>query len=263
MTNYYNILGVSKTATADEIKQAYRRLASKEHPDKGGDTARFQEIQTAYDTLSDPNKRAQHDNPGININRGFRPQGPNAHEFDLDSVFKMFGARFTTGQPQQQMMTRMTLWIQLSDVATGGSRTVSIGTPHGNSVIDIEIPQGIADGDNVQYQGLAPGGGDLVITYRVHPSPKWQRDGLNVLTDHPIVIWDLILGSNTTVRDLLNKELSLVIPKNCQPGTVLRCQGKGLERKGHTTGDLMVRLQARLPETIPTELEEMIRKKFG
>ena len=260
MKNPYQTLGVNRDASADEIKRAYRKLASQHHPDKGGDTALFQEIQTAYDTLSDPQKRAAFDNPQPQGFHGFGPQGFGPGGFDFQNIFDVFGTRFQQGQQQRPQQARMTLWITLVDAATGGKRPVSIGSSHGSGLVEIEIPLGINDGDTVQYPRLAPGGLDLIVTFRIHPNPKYQRQGSNLHIEHPVSMWDLILGGTTTVRDILNTELNLVIPENTQPGTVLRCRGRGLPQRGGSPGDMMVHLQARLPENISAELREMIRK---
>ena len=172
MKDYYSILGVGRTAASDEIKRAYRKLASQHHPDKGGDTARFQEIEEAYRVLSDPQQRAQFDNPRSNFG-GFR-----FHEqpFDFNTIFNMFGTQFQHPQRQQRpAQARMSLWIQLSDVASGGKRTVSVGSSAGSQIVELDIPVGIDDGATVAYPGLAPGGIDLVVTFRIHPNPRWQR----------------------------------------------------------------------------------------
>ena len=260
MKNPYQTLGVNRDASADEIKRAYRKLASQHHPDKGGDTALFQEIQTAYDTLSDPHKRAAFDNPQPRGFEGFGPQGFGPGGFDFQTIFDVFGIKFQHGQQHRPQNARMTLWITLVDVATGGKRPVSIGSPQGTALVEIEIPLGINDGDTVAYPRLAPGGVDLIVTFRIHPNPKYQRQGPNLHIEHPVSMWDLILGGTTVVRDILNNELKLVIPENTQPGTVLRCRNRGLAQRGGGAGDMMVHVQARLPENISSELREMIRK---
>jgi curved DNA-binding protein len=260
MKNFYDILGVKSSATPDEIKRAYRRLASQHHPDKGGDVKKFQEIEEAYRTLSDPQKRQQYDNPQPDFgNFGFHshPGG-----FDFDTIFDIFGARF--GQQQRRpQQARMSLWIQLQDVASGGKRTVSVGTPTGTSTVEIEIPLGIDDGDTVQYPGLAPGGIDLIVTYRIHPNPRWHRQGINLTTDYTVNVWDLILGTESRLRDILGTEIAFTIPPNCQPGTILRLRGRGLRHRNGQQGDLMVKIQARLPETIDQELLDHIRVKHS
>ena len=254
MIDYYSTLGVSKTATQDEIKKAFRRLASQHHPDKGGDTAKFQEIQAAYDTLGDSAKRQQYDNPRPQFNNFGHASGP---QFDFDTIFNVFGTQFGHRQQRQQpAVSRANLTITLADVATGGKRTIGIG----QSTVEIEIPLGINDGDSIQYRGLGTQGSDLIITFRIAPSSTWQRQGSNLLTEHTINIWDLILGGETTVKDLLGNEITILVPKGTQPGARLRLRGRGLPgRVG--PGDIIVQIQAVIPKHIPKDLLDMIEQK--
>jgi DnaJ-class molecular chaperone len=252
MTNHYQTLGVDRNASPDEIKRAYRKLASQHHPDKGGNKTKFQEIQSAYDTLSNPQKRAMHDSP----------QNPfssmNGQGFDFDSIFNVFGTRFN--QPRQHQRAMMTLWITLPDVARGGPKTISVGTHQGTMTVEIEIPLGINDGDSVQYPGVGPGGMDLVITFRIHPNPRWERQGSNLIMDHPVDIWDLIIGTEITVQDILGATLSLTVPGRTQPGTVFRLRERGLTQRSGATGDLLVRVQARIPDNIPQPIIDAINQ---
>jgi len=256
MKNHYETLGVSRTANSDEIKRAYRKLAGRHHPDKGGDKTKFQEIQIAYGILGDDQKRAQYDNPVAQFG-GF---GRHDTPFDMDAIFNMFGARFQHGHQQQQRRAQMQLWITLEDVARGGARTISVGTQHGSQAVEIEIPLGINDGDSVQYSGIGPGGIDLIITYRIHPNPKWARQDQNLIMDHPVSVWDLILGCELTVKDILSNNLILTVVPNTQPGTVLRLRGRGLTDRHGATGDLLVRIQAQIPKEINPELLALIEK---
>ena len=255
MTDHYATLGVARTATQDEIKRAFRRLASQHHPDKGGDTAKFQEIQAAYDTLGDEAKRAEYNNP--------RPQFsgmPNGTNFNMNDIFStMFGQNFAQ-QHSRQGHVRMSLWVSLADIATGGKRTVTIGTQQGALGVEIEIPRGINDGDNVQYQGLGPGGSDLVVQYRVQPDPNWERQGSNLITNRKINVFDLILGADIRVRDLLGNELSMTVPSGTQPGTMLRLKGRGLPDRQGQQGDAFVRISTELPINIAPEIREAIQK---
>lgn len=256
MKDLYAILGVPRDATSDDIKRAYRRLAMQHHPDRGGDQNLFQEIQQAYEVLSDPNRRAQYDRPpqqNININWG--GQGFQ----DIFDVFRRQGFDFG-GQTQRRGHVRLDLWISLEDAARGGSRTVSIGTNAGVNAVNIEIPLAINDGDHVQYQGIAPGGQDLVVTYRIQPHGTWQRSGLDLSTTREVMIWDLILGGDITLVDIHGAELTARLPPMTQPGTRLRLRDRGMRTAQGQTGDLFLQIQARLPQTIPDQLIAAIRE---
>jgi curved DNA-binding protein len=250
--DYYQILGVGRSASEEEIKRAYRRLASQHHPDKGGDKERFQEIEEAYRVLSNAQSRSNYDNPRAQI----RQPGPG---FDFDEIFNMFGARFHVQRPQQQ--ARMVMWLHLSDLVYCQNKTVQINTPAGASTLDLEIPAGIEDQQQVCYQRLAPGNVDLVVQYRVHPDPVWQKSGSDILADTAVVIWDLIRGCDVKVRDPAGTELEVSIPPRTQPNTQLRLRGCGLARRGGGRGDALIRVMARIPDQISADLERQINQE--
>jgi curved DNA-binding protein len=255
MHNPYQTLGVNRDASPDEIKRAYRKLASKHHPDKGGNKTQFQEIQAAYDTLTDPQKRQAYDNPNPFGGPGgfnFRQQGGH---FDFESIFNAFGTQFhhQNQQPRTQH-ARMTLWITLEDVAQAGRKTVSVGTTQGNFTVEIEILPGLEDGATVQYPGIGPNGMDLVVTFRIHNHPRWERSGPNLTTEKSVDIWDLIVGAEIEVGDIMNNTLSLTVPPRTQPGTTFRLKGRGLKQKTGPAGDLFIRIQARIPNHIPESI---------
>jgi curved DNA-binding protein len=260
MKNPYQTLGVEKNATPDQIKQAYRRLAGQHHPDRGGDTKVFQDIQRAYSILGDPQKRTEYDNPmsgGTNFGSGFGGQ-----PFNFDSIFDIFGTRFQHGGFQQQRaQARMTLWVTLADVARGSKQTVNVGSPQGTQTIEVEIPVGINDGDSVQYPGLAPGGADLIIQYRIHAHPGWQRQGPNLILEQEVSVWDCMLGLEITVKDLLQTQLTVAIPARTQPGTMMRLRGRGLPQRHGPAGDLFVRIQVTMPQDIDADLLQLIQEK--
>lgn len=247
--DHYATLGVARNATTEEIKRAYRRLASQHHPDKGGDTKRFQQIEEAYRVLSDSSQRARYDNPRPHMHQ----PGPG---FDFDEIFNMFGTRFHTARPQQQ--ARMVMWLHLSDLVQAESKTVQVSTPTGTTTLELEIPPAIEDGQSVSYQGLAPGNMDLVVQYRVHAHGTWQRSGSDIMADVAVSIWDLIRGCSVTVHDPTDRELSVSVPPRCQPNTQLRLRGRGLARRGGGHGDALVRLVARLPDQISPQLLTLI-----
>jgi curved DNA-binding protein len=252
MKDYYAILGISRTATDADIKQAYRRMASQHHPDKGGSKERFQEIEEAYRVLSDPASRQEYDNP--------RPQPHfGSAGFNLDEIFNMFGTRFQA--QQRQPTANLQLWITVKDLANPGPRVIAVSSPYGQSQIEIQIPPGIQDGDSVRYAKVAPGQQDLIITYRVKPDNEWQREGLHVITDLTLDVWQAMLGTTVRVRTLRDSEIELTVPAMTQPGTLLRVRGHGLPARNNShTGDMMVRIQIRLPEHVPQDLLQSIRQ---
>ena len=262
MKDYYQILGVRRDCSQEDIKLAYRRLASQHHPDKGGDTQRFQEIQEAYAAIGDPQNRQAYDNPTLG-----RPQF-GAAGFNLNDLFAMFGQGM--GAPGRAAAARLTLWITLADVARGGPRIISLQVNHRVQNVEIDLPSGVNDGDTVRYPGLAPDGHDLVITYRVHPDDRWQRNGRDLTGSVIVDIWNLILGCEHPVTDILGNELILTIPAMTQPGTLLRMRGKGLptnqmpgRRQTGDSGDLLLRVQAKLPNSVSQELLDHIRQSRG
>jgi curved DNA-binding protein len=188
--DHYQTLGVGRNATADEIKQAYRRMAARHHPDRGGDTSAFQNIEQAYRVLSDPQARAQYDNPRPQFH-GFESDFMTSG-FDFDSIFNMFGAKFHHNIKPQ---ARIQVWLELRDVITIKKQIIHVNTTQGQQAVEITVPTGVEDGDTVQYSGIAPGGLDLIVTFRIRPDARWTRRGNNLQTQCDVSIWELILGS--------------------------------------------------------------------
>lgn len=261
MKDYYTILGVPKTATADEIKRAYRSLAMKHHPDRGGDVAQFQDIQEAYATLGDPAKRQQYDSPHHSFN-AFPGGG-----FDFNAIFDMFGSDLK-GQVRRPP-PRISLWVTLLDVITGGPRTISLQLGNSVSSVEINIPRGIHNDDTIRYPGIAPSGQDLIVNFKIKPDPNWANDNGNLITEKIVDIWDLILGCELGVTDIQGNQLMLTVPPETQPGTILRARGKGLPRRQlpgdrpGPAGDLLIKIQAKINGPVDPLIIEAIRKTKG
>lgn len=264
--DHYSTLGVNRDATPDEIKRAFRKLASQHHPDKGGDTQRFQEIQAAYDVLGDPEKRRQYDTPNpFGGNAGGFPGGfsfnfgGSGPQFNQDFFNAMFGQGF--GHPQaRRSHVRMTVWATLEEVARGTTKMLAINTHEGTNTVEVAIPLGIQDGDAVQYSGVAPGGHDLVVQFRINPHPRYQRQGNDLHLNHQISIWDLIVGSDLEVEGLLGNKFIMKIPPGTQPGTQMRVREQGMPLRQQTSGDLYIHLNAQIPRTVAPEIIAAIRQ---
>lgn len=270
--NYYEILEIAKTATPDEIKRAYRKLASKHHPDKGGDTSKFQQIEEAYRILSDPQQRAQYDNPPQQNNFRFDFGGQNAG-MNLDDIFQQFGFQFG-GHPFQQHRAprnhdlRTQLVLSLQDTQRDQIKTLSIrhtnGTRH---TVDVRIPRGITSGTTIQFGGLgdavvnnAPPG-NLLVEVVVNDHPKFTRSGLDITTRLTLDVWDAIIGSEQTVHGINGEQYVIKTPFGCQPGQKLKISGEGLwgfqnDIKGH----LFVQVDVVIPKNMNDRQIELIRQ---
>lgn len=249
MKDYYEILGVGRAATTDEIKTAYRKLASKHHPDRGGDTAKFQEIQEAYATLSDNDKRSQYDNPQSQFQfhqHGVPPEFAQ-HFGDI------FGHIF---RHQVRPQARVQAHINLKDLATGGKRNYNIS----GKLIEIDIPLGIESGQEIRYANLGPNDHDLVITYIIDAHPDFRRQGLDLLTTRSLDFWDLILGCEIEIKTLQDTILTVTVPPKTKPGSQLRLKNKGLRHPQGYQGDIIINIETHLPRDIPDDVLEAIKR---
>jgi len=261
--NHYNTLGVDKNATPDDIKKAYRKLASKHHPDKGGDTAMFQSIQTAYDILSDPQKRQQYDNPQQqHFSSGF-PEGFgggfqfHSHGFNFNDVFgQMFGQQ-QPRQPQQPQY-KTTIWVSLEQVYSGGEQLLQ--GPSDQKIIRIEIPRGVEDGTVLRYENLIPTG-TLLVEFKVHPSSIFERRGPHLYATHKISILDLIVGTTFEFTSISGKIFEVNVNPKTQPDSLMRISGEGLPFPNNTKymfGDQYILLKPYVPDIIDDRITDSI-----
>jgi DnaJ-class molecular chaperone len=241
--NPYDILGVDKNSTPDEIKSAYRKLASKHHPDRGGDTKKFQEIQSAYDVLADPQKRAAHDNPHTHFDPFMG--GGNATFQDFINQF--------VNQNRQRVYT-VTVFVTLEQIVTGSVNNVSINTPHGQKLVQLQIPTNIEDGNQIRYDGILPDG-PLQVLFRVYQHPTFNRHGNDLYVTQELNVFALITGTTIIVADIYGKNLEVVVPPMTKPGSKLRIPGRGLGN----TGDQYVLIEAKLPDKISNETLTQIK----
>jgi DnaJ-class molecular chaperone len=146
-------------------------------------------------------------------------------------------------------------------VVTGGARTVAVSSNLGTSAIEIHIPEGVEDGANIRYPGIGPGNSDLVVQFRIHPHPIWSRQGNDLWVKQDASFWELITGADTVVHDLKGRSMTVTIPPMTNPNTTLRLRGLGLRSSVGGVGDIMVKLNAVMPDNIPDEIVDILKKQ--
>jgi len=291
MRDPYEVLGVSKTASEAEIKKAFRNLAKKHHPDtKGGDAAaqkRFQEISAAYDIVGDKDKRAKYDAGEIDAGgnpRGFDPRahgfgdagfgrgggardfhftwtndGPSAETAHAEDIFSdlLGGLGRRRNQPRRGEDLTVATTVSFEEAARGGTRRVML--PDGNE-IDVKIPAGIRDGQQVRVKGKGTPGraggpaGDILISVSIAPHPWLTRDGNDLKMELPVSLKEAVLGGKVTVP-VLGGSVQMTVPPNSNSGSVMRLKGKGIGPAGKA-GDLYVKLVVTLPEKPDSDLRQ-------
>jgi curved DNA-binding protein len=279
MKDYYQVLGVSRNASDEEIKQAYRRLARKYHPDVNpGDPkaeARFKEINEAYQVLSDKEQRAKYDRFGSDFRRyeqtGFG--GFNYESEDFADLFEtLFGQRRTTGSGFSVKLdgqdVEQPVELTLEEAYNGTQRTLQFSNPNGTPrTITVKIPAGIDTGKRVRVPGEgAPGlnggrRGDLYLVVTVKPHDRFERKGNDLYTTVPVSMYTLLLGGQTTIALLSGKTLTLTIPPQTQNGRVFRISGQGmpLMHSSHF-GDLYVTVSAILPTNLSPQARKLVEE---
>ncbi len=268
--NYYEILGVPNLATAEEIKRAYRKLASQHHPDKGGNKDRFQEIQAAYDTLSDANRRQQYDmqRNGFGGPGGVRFQW-HGHPVNIDDIFAQFGFGDIFGQRPQRRNKDLRIEIPVPLVSTleNQRKTISVQTTNGQrQMVEVDIPRGISSGTNIKYPGLGDNlfntlpPGDLYVQINVHPAENFQVHGVDLYTHVSVNCLEAIVGGTVTVVGIDGKQFELNLPSGTQHGTRFRLAGQGLyHMNSEQRGNLYVETALKTPTNLSEAQQTIIR----
>lgn len=261
--DYYSTLGLNRNASDDDIKKAYRKMAMKHHPDRGGDERKFKEVEEAYRTLSDPQKKQIVDMGGDpnrqQGNQGFH-RGPFEFHFNSSNMEDIFG-NFGFGgfqRPRRNKTIAITVEISLYEVLTGKDLDAEIAMPNGKKkIININIPPGIEDGQQIKYAGIGDNSipnvrpGDLIVNVRVINRTQFQRQGPNLIKEIKVTVWDAILGTSINVDTIDNKTLNINIPPGTQPETVMSCKGEGMpSMQNRTRGSLLLKIKIDIPKNL-------------
>jgi len=277
--DYYSILGVSKTASADEIKKAYRKLALQYHPDrnKGKESEeKFKEVTKAYEVLSDSGKRQTYDQfgeaafqqggPGAGgpFGGGFQGQGGpftytyttngNAGGFDFGGFsdpFEIFEQFFGGGNPfaRAQRRTTYALSISFMEAINGTTKRVNLG----GETQTIKIPAGVDSGSRIRF-------GDSEVIIEVEPHRKFRRQGYDIVTEEEISFPKAALGDELEV-ETVQGNVKIKIPQGTQSDTLIRLRGKGVKMlRGSGHGDHYVRIKVTVPKTLTGYQKELLRE---
>jgi curved DNA-binding protein len=275
MSDYYQILGVGKTASQEEIKKAYRKLAAQHHPDRGGDTAKFQEIQAAYDTLSDPEKRSHYDNPQPQ-NPFFHAGHPGAAGFQdfFNQVFG-HGSPFSNfHQPRQPKNRNLNIQttISLEDAYNGKQLFANIALPSGKEqLLEIKIPPGINDGSILRLAGMGDDSvpnlprGDIHLTVNIAPHTLFKRDGDDLITVYKLNCIHAIIGKNIQIDTIDGKTLEVAVNPGTQHGQILAVPGYGMPKMSDNRfkGRLLIVVEITVPNSLTQEQYRILKETFN
>ncbi|MBI2195452.1 MAG: DnaJ domain-containing protein [Candidatus Levybacteria bacterium] len=286
--DYYQVLGLTKGATSDEIKKAYRKLALEYHPDRNKSKeaeGKFKEVTKAYEVLSDTQKKQAYDQYGHAAFEQGAGQGPfgggfggrqqgnygpftytyttsgggPAEGFNFDfggfsDPFEIFEQFFGGASPFGSAQRRPTysLTIDFKDAVNGAQKKVAIDGKTRN----IKIPAGVDNGSRVRF-------GDFDVVFEVKSDPRFKREGNDIISEKEITFTDAALGTETEVEIVAGK-LRIRIPPGTQPDTIIRLRGKGMPRlRGSGYGDHYVRLKVVVPKNLTSRQRELLREFEG
>ena len=291
--DYYQVLEVPRTASEDDVKQAYRRLARKYHPDVSREKdaeQRFKDLNEAHDVLKDPTKRALYDQygeawkaaadghpPGPSASQAREDFGAQGFEFDpndlgdLGSVFEQFfggrvrGARRAEPWPDVGGDREASIELSVEDAFRGGERSLALMDPSSGEqrTYNVRIPPGVRSGQRIRLAGQgargSAGAGDLYLRVQLRPSESFRLDGDDVHTLLPITPWEAALGATVTLPTL-DGRARVKVPPGSSSGRRIRLKAKGYPSADTERGDLYAELRIEVPSTLSAEERELLER---
>jgi curved DNA-binding protein len=279
--DYYSILGVPKNASKEDIRKAYKKQSMKHHPDRGGSEEEFKKVNEAYQNLSDPQKRQMYDQFGtadpqqagqqnrwrdFDFNNGNFQFSGSSQEFE-DLFGSMFGGSpFGRRPPPRNKSVQLRVSLTLKEILEGKNIQGSVSLAQGREkFIDINIPPGVENGDQIKYQGLGDDSihglppGDLIVQINEIRDPNFIRQGNEVKTTASVNVFDAMLGTSVIVDNFDGHKISIRVPEGTQPNTILSCSNKGLpSRRNPNRGNLYVEIKIQIPKNLTDEQKRML-----
>lgn len=283
--DYYQILGVSKTATDDEIKKQYRRLARKYHPDvskEQGAEEKFKTMKEAYEVLKDPEKRKAYDQMGSGYQSGDSFNAPPGWEYqstghsqqhhsqaDFSDFFESLfgqqrgGSRHHQHFKQEGEDQHAKITITLGEAFRGAEKQISLSQHGATRTLNVKIPAGIMSGQQIRLSGQGGAGvnggknGDLYLEISIHKHPQYTVDKKDIFLNLPITPWEAALGEKIEVPTL-GGTIAFTLPQHSQTGQKIRLKGRGLP--GNPGGDQYVTLAIYIPEPKTAEQKALYEK---
>ena len=294
-SDYYAVLGVPRTATQEEIKKAYKKIARENHPDRAGDKPEaaetYKQAGEAYETLSDPDKRRKYDEFGADYKRmpegfggggfggGGGGYGRGAGPIDLGDLFgqrggteqgfdfnDLFGGGFGGGsrRPRKGGDVKQSITVPFTVAARGGRHELTLQRNGEQQTLSIRIPAGLKDGKTIRLAGQGEqgeaGAGDLLVTVSVAPHPYFRREGDNVVLDLPITIAEATLGGKVDCPTLAGESVTLTVPPGTASGAKLRLRGQGFPKSGGGEGDQLAVIKIVPPKSLSDEQRSLVEQ---
>lgn len=283
--SHYSTLGISEDASQEDIKRAFKNLAMKYHPDRGGDENKFKEINEAYNILNDPESRAQYDFQKNNRNQYHfnTSSGPFHHTFHFgdgfaqfnqgndifEDMMRNFGFQFHHQQTIKNKDLNIRCKISLRDAYMGKNMNIAYQLPSGEQEsVEFKIPPGIDNGHVIKLNGYGDNSmrnmprGDLTIVIELDRDPRFHREDLNLVTQTEIDVFDAMLGCTKEIENIDGEMVEITIRPGAQHGQRHNCRGRGFKNIKFTNvrGDLHVIVNVKTPVIKDAETTALVER---